>query len=144
MFFKRAKAKIPSYSELISDLRGKGFETAAQSGGTLVHRNGYAALLKEGAGGTAEIVESGLLVQGELAVLTDMGFQKIFHSASGRKLPALAEHLRGLHDFVEDVREVLGLTSLYNQGLGTTNEKHLYDRVTLRDRAAQPKPWLKN
>jgi len=33
------------------------------------------------------------------------------------------------------------LTSLYNEGLGTTNEKHLYDRITARDSGRQPKPW---
>ncbi len=56
----------------------------------------------------------------------------------------MADHLKALHAFSEDLREALGLTSLYNQGLGTTNEKHLYDRVQNRDTGAAPPPWQKN
>ena len=51
----------------------------------------------------------------------------------GRRIPALAEHLTALHHFQEDLREALGLVSLYNQGLGTTFDQHMYDRVKGRD-----------
>lgn len=144
MFFKREQTRVLTFAEQIDQLRSSGYDIRQGSGGTLVCKGGLGALLREGTDGKAEVAEVGLMVLGELAVLTDMGFQKIFHAASGRKTPALAEHLKALHAFSEDLREELGLTSLYNQGLGTTNEKHLYDRVTLRDRAAQPKPWVKN
>ena len=42
-----------------------------------------------------------------------------------------------LHEFDDDLREGLGLTTLYNQALGTTCDDHLYDRV--EDRDAGPK-----
>jgi hypothetical protein len=58
----------------------------------------------------------------------DTGFQKFWRTPDGRDLPALAAHLRELHAFLEDLRETLGLTSLYNTALGTVNDLHLYDR----------------
>lgn len=144
MFFKREKPRVLSFSEHLDVLRSKGYVTQSVPGGTLASKGALAALLRESGEKGIEVVDAGLLVKGELAVLTDVGFQKIFLTAAGHKTPALAEHLKSLHAFTEDLREELGLVSLYNQGLGTTNEKHLYDRVTLRDRAAQPKPWEKN
>jgi hypothetical protein len=106
-----------------------------------VTRNKLGALLKEAPDGTPRIEDTGILLGKELAVLTDIGFQKIFLAPSGRRTPALAEHLHALHDFKEDLVELLGLESLYNESLGTTNEKHLYDRVAGRDRGAAPQPW---
>jgi hypothetical protein len=61
---------------------------------------------------------------------------------SGRRIPATAAELRALHEFEEDVKEALGLVSLYNTSLGTTTPKHMYDRVYKRDAGDQPKPWL--
>jgi hypothetical protein len=107
----------------------------------LAVRDHYAALLKHDSTRVVAVQAVGLSLQGEVAELTDLGFQKIFLTASGKQVPAVAEHLHGLHDFTEDLREALGLTSLYNEGLGTTNEKHLYDRITARDSGHQPKPW---
>jgi hypothetical protein len=115
----------------------------AKSNGTLIRKGGFAVLARENAEGQPEFVDTGLAVGDEVAVLTSLGYQMIFMTEGGRKLPALAEHLKGLHNFVEDLREELGLTSLYNQALGTTNEKHLYDRVNLRDTGNTPKPWEK-
>ena len=53
------------------------------------------------------------------------------------KCKAEAEELRELHTFLEDLREGLGQDSLYNTSLGTTNQKHLYDRVRGRDPQAK-------
>lgn len=142
MFFKREKPVVVVFSNQIDQLRNAGFSVSdASQGATLVVRDRYAALLKQDAAGVAAIQATGLALQGEVAELTDLGYQKIFMTASGKQVPAVAEHLHGLHDFAEDLREALGLTSLYNEGLGTTNEKHLYDRITARDSGRQPKPW---
>jgi hypothetical protein len=62
---------------------------------------------------------------------------------SGKELPALASHLEKLHAFDEDLREGLGITSLYNLSLGTTTDKHLYDRLEERDEPSHPHPWDK-
>ena len=142
MFFKREKPVVVVFSGQLDELRSAGFNVSdAPDGTSLVVRNHYAAILKRDPNGVAAIQATGLALQGEVAELTDLGYQKIFITASGKQVPAVAEHLQGLHDFSEDLREVLGLTSLYNEGLGTTNEKHLYDRITARDSGHQPKPW---
>ena len=75
------------------------------------------------------------MVRDEIGLLVDEGYQKFFRTPKGRRVPALAEHLTALHDFQEDFREALGLVSLYNQGLGTTFDQHMYDRVEGRDPA---------
>jgi hypothetical protein len=145
MFFKREKERVLGFSEQMDQLRAAGFSVEPASNGlTRVSRGHLAALLKESAQATPTIVDTGLLVGQEIAVLTDIGFQKIFLTPSGRRTPALAEHLKALHDFKEDLGEALGLTSLYNEGLGTTNEKHLYDRVEHRDEGVRPRPWERN
>jgi hypothetical protein len=64
-----------------------------------------------------------------------------WRTPTGRTAPALATHLKALHAFEEDLKEGLGLTSLYNEGLGTTSDLHLYDRVQHRDEAPSGKPW---
>jgi len=66
-----------------------------------------------------------------------------FRTPSGRELPAQASQLKALHAFDEDLREGLGLTSLYNLSLGTTSDDHMYDRVEDRDAPRRPHPWDK-
>ena len=42
----------------------------------------------------------------------------------------------------DDLKEGLGLTSLYNTSLGTVSALHLYDRVVERDQKTHvPRPW---
>jgi hypothetical protein len=60
---------------------------------------------------------------------------------SGKRKPALAEELTAIQNFQEDLREAFGLTSLYNESLGTVSNKYLYDRVEGRDDAPHHKPW---
>ncbi|GIU77849.1 MAG: hypothetical protein KatS3mg005_1087 [Bryobacteraceae bacterium] len=142
MFFKRPKPRELSFSEHLDNLKSAGYQVqSGPQGTTLVTKNRLGALLKEGPGGRPQIVDTGLVLGNELAVLTDIGFQKIFLAPSGRRTAALAEHLHALHDFREDLVELLGLESLYNEGLGTVNEKHLYDRVAGRDTGAVRQPW---
>jgi hypothetical protein len=62
---------------------------------------------------------------------------------TGREAPALASHLKTLHAFDEDLREGVGLTSLYNLSLGTTSDAHMYDRVAGRDQGPHRQPWEK-
>jgi len=142
MFFKREKEIVPTFSGRIDVLRSSGFAVETVGDGKVRATKGnLAVVLREGADGQPVIADTGLALGGEVAVLTDLGYQKIFLSPSGKKTPALAEHLHALHSFAEDVRESLGLTSLYNEGLGTTNENHLYDRVANRDAGVPRRPW---
>ena len=54
---------------------------------------------------------------------------------------ALASELKAVHAFQEDLREALGLVSLYNESLGTVSTEYLYDRVQGRDRGVPKRPW---
>jgi hypothetical protein len=141
MFFRHQKPKELTFSDRVSQARNAGFRTEAAGGKTRVLRDGFAADLSEGEGGTAVIDVTGVAIGNEIGVLVDVGYQKLFRTPSGRLTPARAEHLKGLHAFLEDLREALGLTSYYNEGLGSTNELHLYDRVEDRDRGVPVRPW---
>lgn len=144
MFFKRARQAVVVFAEQLERLREQGYAVdAAAAGPARVSKGNLGAMLNRDAEGRAAIAHAGLVLGPEIAVLTDIGFQKVFLSASGRRVPALAEHLHRLHDFVQDLREALGLGSLYNQGLGTTNQQHVYDRVKDRDRGAGRRAWEK-
>lgn len=144
MFFRREKPRVWTFQDRIANLKDYGFESApAPGGGVLAKRNGYGATLQDAGDGKVHIGKAGLLVGGEIAVLVHGGYQMFLRTPSGRELPALAAQLTALHAFDEDLREGLGLTSLYNTSLGTTCEDHLYDRVQDRDAPPHPRPWDK-
>ncbi len=70
----------------------------------------------------------GYMVGGEVATLLDRGYQK-FWKSSRLEVPATAESLQAVHRFAEELRQVVGEPSLYNESLGTTSDSYLYDRV---------------
>jgi hypothetical protein len=130
-----------TFSDRVSQAASAGFKSGTVTGATRVTRDGFAADVKEASDGHATIASSGIQIGEEIGVLVDLGYQKVFRTAKGKVAPALAEHLKGLHEFLEDLREALGMTSYYNEGLGSTNQLHLYDRVEDRDRGIAHQPW---
>jgi hypothetical protein len=52
--------------------------------------------------------------------------------------PALAEDLKALHDFEEDLKEGLGQKSPYNEALGTVSTFYLYDRERAWEQWSDP------
>ncbi len=98
-------------------------------------------MLRDIPGELPHVETAGVLMGAEIGKLEDEGFQKFLLAPSGRKTPALATHLKTLHAFQEDLREALGLETLYNEALGTTNNSHMYDRVTGRDAGVPKRPW---
>ena len=143
MFFRRHKPKAYSFSDSMQELRSAGFEVGnGPAGRTRVSRGGCGADVSD-ASERVRIDHLGVLVGQEIGALVDVGFQKLFQTPSGKRVPALATHLKGLHGFEEDLRGSLGLTSFYNQGLGTTNDQHLYDRVESRDAGVPARAWDK-
>lgn len=142
MFFRREKPRTISFEDRLNTARAAGFTTSSESGGAArVSRNGCAAVVESAGEGTARIGKAGLLVKDGVAYLVDGGYQKFFQLPDGRKIAAQAEHLKALHAFNEDLREALGLTSLYNQSLGSTSATHMYDRVQGRDSGAHDHAW---
>jgi hypothetical protein len=144
MFFRNKEAKQSTFEDRIGNLKQYGFQSVVQSSGVArVKRDGYAAMVESLGGGNVKIGKAGVLVGEEIGELVNLGYQMIIRTPSGVELPALATHLKKLHAFDEDLREGLGLTSLYNLALGTTTDEHLYDRVVDRDKGAAHRPWEK-
>ena len=142
MFFRRAHVPNPSFQERVDTLQAAGFTVAAPAGGTVRVSRGVCAVdLKEASGALQVEDRAGVAMAGEIAVLVDGGFQKFFRTPSGKKKPALAGELKALHEFEADLKERLGLKSLYNEGLGTVSTLYQYDRVKDRDRGVPKRIW---
>jgi hypothetical protein len=142
MFFRRTRVPKPSFQERVDTLQGAGFTVAPQPGSaTRVSRGIYAVDLREADGALQVENRAGVSMGGEIAVLVDGGYQKFFRAPSGKKKPALADELKGLHDFEADLKERLGMKSLYNEGLGTVSTLYQYDRVKDRDRGVPKRAW---
>lgn len=141
MFFRRPKPHETTFDERLQAMRDAGFQTERLPDGSIrVLRDGCAAVVRETPGGVA-VDRAGWVINGQTALLVDGGFQKFWRVGEQRKAPALAHQLNTLHEFEEDLREALGLTSLYNTSLGTVNDLHLYDRVQGRDSGGVRRPW---
>ncbi len=144
MFFRNQKPKVESFEERIAGLKEHGFMPKMESSTRcLVTRDGCGAVIEDLGDGKMGIGKAGVLVGGEIALLIHGGYQMFLRTPSGKEVPALAPHLKKLHAFDEDLREGLGLTSLYNVALGTTCDDHLYDRVEARDAGPQHHAWDK-
>jgi len=143
MFFRRERPKDLTFEDHMSAARAAGFRTDSATGAkTRIDRNGIAVIMQPGPDGVPQVTERAGVVMGkEIGTLTDGGFQKFFTTPSGKRKPALAEELKEIHNFQEDLREALGLTTLYNESLGTVSNLYLYDRVEGRDRGKHDKPW---
>jgi hypothetical protein len=144
----KRKSAHPDFDQTLDLLRAHGFEAAAYpgvAGGTLVTKHGAGAVLTPApkskdpnAAWAAIAVPVGVMVKGEVAQLLDRGYQK-FIKSSQYELPATAQQLQGIHAFSEELKQLTGATSLYNESLGTTSDVYRYDRLVGRE-AAQPEP----
>ena len=141
MFFRRERPKIPTAQERLDQLKARGFTVSQSAGGFRITRGACAVDLTQTEGSLRIAERAGILLSGEIARLVDAGYQKIFRAASGKTKPALADDLKALHDFEEDLKEALGQTSLYNESLGTVSTFCLYDRVQDRDRGVPKRAW---
>ena len=143
MFFRREKPTVATFQERIENLKKLGFKTEPQGSGKVkVSRNGIGAVVEDMPEQAPHVNKAGLLVHDEIGLLVNGGYQMFWRTPSGRRIPAQASQLKELHASQEDLREGLGLTSLYNEGLGTISDLHLYDRVEERDAGDSHKPWL--
>ena len=144
MLFHRDRPKKLTFEDYLQRARDAGFETSSLSlsgGKYRVSRNGIAAGIADGAERPKVTEKAGVLMGDEIASLVDGGFQKFLQTGSGARQPALAPHLKAIHEFQEDLRAALGLVSLYNESLGSVSNLYLYDRVEDRDSDRPKKPW---
>ena len=142
------KVKQRTYDEVLTQLRSLKFDVRELSGvanQVQVSKYGASAVLtraKEGAG-VAFVTRPGVIIAGEIAHLLDRGFQKFFKSKH-IEVPATADRLKAEHMFAEELREITGEISLYNEALGSVSDEYMYDRVKGRDTDGPAKgraPW---
>ena len=141
------KVKVKSFQDTVTWFRDHGFEITEAPGGSgrvfLKKYQSSAAIEPAPDGGVKIFAYPGYLINGEISKLVDEGHQKVLRTSKAI-YPATADHLKALHDFTEELKEGLGMISLYNESMGTVSESYMYDRVRGRDlpEAERPKrPW---
>jgi hypothetical protein len=141
-----AKTKVRTYDEALSWLREHGFdilEAPGTSNRVFLKKNNCSAAIEKSDEGVKLFAYPGYLIGGEISKLVNRGYQQ-FLKTTKTEVPATADHLRALHDFSEELKEALGMPSLYNESLGTVSENYTYDRVDGREAAQRkPRPWEK-
>ena len=142
-----SKLEQKTYEDALGWLREHGFDVLEAPGTAgrvfLKKYNVSAAIQKDGPDGVKIFAYPGYLVGTEISKLVNKGYQQ-FLKTSKTEVPASADHLKALQSFSEELKEGLGLPSLYNEALGTVSESYHYDRIENRDQAVvdRPKrPW---
>jgi hypothetical protein len=141
----KKKSRHPNFDQSLKILHANGFAIspfAAIPGGYLVSKSGAAAVLVPRGDEVAFAVRAGALLRDEVARLVDRGYQK-FIKTSQYELPATAQQLHAIHSFGEELKQLTGAASLYNESLGTISDRYVYDRLRGRE-AVQPapsRPW---
>ena len=142
-----SKLEPKTYEDALSWLREHGFDVLEAPGTAgrvfLKKYNVSAAIQKDGADGVKIFAYPGYLVGTEISKLVNKGYQQ-FLKTSKTEVPATADHLKALHSFAEEMKEALGLPSLYNESLGTVSESYQYDRIVDRDKPQadrKKRPW---
>jgi len=142
-----SKVEQKSFDDALAYLREHGFDVLEAPGTKarifLKKFNVSAAIEKDDKGGVKIFAYPGYLVGSEISKLVNKGYQQ-FLKTSKAEIPATADHLKALHAFSEELKEALGLPSLYNESLGTVSESYQYDRVADRDKATserKKRPW---
>jgi len=141
------KSRNPNYDQTLENLRAHAFEVApfpGVAGGSLVTKHGAGAVLVPGKDTTIAFWEKpGAVYGNEVARLLDRGYQK-FLKTSKYEFPANSAQLQAIHLFSEELSQLTGAISLYNESLGTTSDLYEYDRLKGRDAHEQApvQPWL--
>lgn len=142
------KTKQLTFDEILANLRGSQFDVQPVSGVAgqyRVQKHGCAAVIaksREG-DGAAIVAGPGFVLGGEIAHLLDRGFQKTLKT-NKLEIAATADHLKAIHRFGEELKEIIGAPSFYNESIGTTSDDYFYDRLKGRDKnpiPRSPAPW---
>src|SRR6204780_5461415 len=144
-----SKVEQRTYEDALNWLRDHGFDVLEAPGTQarvfLKKYNVSAAIQKNGDDGVKIFAYPGYLIGSEISKLVNRGYQQ-FLKTSKTEVPATADHLKALQQFTEELKECLGLPSLYNESLGTVSASYHLNRIENRDKPApeRPKrPWEK-
>jgi hypothetical protein len=137
------KVEQRTFEDAVQWLRDHGFDLIEAPGTQgrvfLKKYNVSAAIQKDGDDGVKIFAYPGYLINGEISKLVNRGYQQVLKT-SKTEIAATADHLQALQKFTEELKEALGLPSLYNESLGTVSEAYQYDRIEDRDKAATDRP----
>ena len=137
------KIEQRTFEDAVQWLRDHGFDLIEAPGtqGRLFLKkyNVSAAIQKDGDDGVKIFAYPGYLISGEISKLINRGYQQVLKT-SKTEVAATADHLQALQQFSEELKEALGLPSLYNESLGTVSEAYQYDRVADRDKPTPERP----
>lgn len=149
------KTKALTLGQIQDALKAHSFAVTEKAGALRVEKYGCAAVLVSSNSvgqelGTSTGTETsvayrerpGAVIGGEIARLLDRGYQKFLQTGK-YELPATSQQLQAIHRFTEELTQVTGGVSLYNEALGTTSDLYHYDRVKGREalHAAAAQPW---
>jgi hypothetical protein len=153
----RTKITVRSFEQVLQILRDNQFDVRElpgvadrTTGQVAVSKYGAAAVLapnpKYSAKTAAEeqhpviwITPPGWVLRGKISRLVDHGNQKLFETPTAR-VAATADALKSIHRFSEELREVIGEPSLYNESLGTVSNSYMYDRLKGREPESSATP----
>lgn len=133
---------VPTFDEVLSRLGDEKFDVSPAAeganrgaGARRVSKYGCAAEIAPSEVKDAPVrilARSGWVLGGEIARLTDRGYQKFFKT-SKLEVPATADALHALHRFDEELKNATGAQEMYNEAMGTTSDKYIYDRLKGRE-----------
>jgi hypothetical protein len=138
------KPRRRTWDDVLSELRRRQFdvhEVPGVANQRRISKYGSAIVLEkaQNEAGLRMVVRPGPVIGGEIADLVDRGYQKFFRTSKA-EFPATADRLTTLHNFVEELKDVTGSVTLYNEALGTVSDAYLYDRVKGRDLPESERP----
>ncbi|HUH62854.1 MAG TPA: hypothetical protein VLZ50_07645 [Terracidiphilus sp.] len=139
------KSRNPNFDQILDLLRAHSFDVVPHTGvagSVLISKDGVGAILAPAKDVPAFVERPGAVIRGEVSRLVDRGYQK-FLAGSKYELPATAAQLQAIHRISEELRQLTGEISLYNESLGTTSDLYQYDRLKGREAAhpAPAQPW---
>jgi hypothetical protein len=115
----------------IETLSSKGFLVRNSGGVVRIEKHNCGAeLRKEPQGGSFRMtIIPSIMLQGQFTRLWDAGYQKFLLTNDGVKVPIRVAQLGELRLFNEELRTALGVSTYYNEALGSTCHYSVYDRV---------------
>lgn len=143
----RTRITVRTFEQVLQILRDNGFDVRSLpgvAGEVAASKYGAAAVIAPNPRYTAKtatdgaehpvvwITPPGWIFRGRISKLVDHGNQKLFE-IPGARTASTADALKSVHRFSEEMREVIGEPSLYNESLGTVSNSYLYDRLKGRE-----------
>ena len=118
----QAKSPEPkTYEDAVNWLRDHGFdliEAPGTQGRVFLRKyNVSSAIQKDGDEGVKIFAFPGYVIGSEISKLINRGYQQFLKTAK-TEVPATADHLKALQQYTEELKEGLGLPTLYNESLG--------------------------